>query len=71
MCDLSKALQKRQNKRTWAIFCNFHNIDRSTNQQTIQLDIFHQDMKLATSFEILLTDQGTIFSKQTPKIGLK
>ena len=49
------------------MFGNFLNINRSTNQKTIQLDVFHEDLKLITSFEILLAVQGVIFSKKRPK----
>ena len=39
-----------QNKRSWAIFCNFLNLNRSRNQKTIQLDVFCQSLKLTTGF---------------------
>ena len=43
----SAPCQKRpknaQNKRSWAIFCNFLNINISTNQQMIELNVFRQD----------------------------
>ena len=58
-----KCLQNAQNKRFGAIFCSFLNINRSTNQQTIQLDAFRQDLKLKTGSEIFLVVQGVIFSK--------
>ena len=38
---------------------------RTTNQQTIQLDVFHQDLKLTAGFEIFLAVQGVVFSKKT------
>ena len=57
--------QNAQNKRFSAIFCNFLNINRSTNQQTIPLDVFRQDLILTTGFGIFLAVQGVIFSKKT------
>ena len=60
-----KRPKNAQNKRSWAIFCNFLNINRSVNQKTIQLDVFHQDFKLATGSEILfLAVQVVIFSNK-------
>ena len=34
----------------------------------IQLDVFHQDLKLTTSFDISFAVQGVIFSKKVPKM---
>ena len=39
------------------------------NQKAIQLDVFHQEFKLTTSFEILLGVQGVTFSKKRPKLA--
>ena len=61
---VKKRPKNAQNKRFWAVFCTFALINRSANQQTIQLDVLHHDLKSTTSFEIFLAVQGVIFSKK-------
>ena len=52
-------------KRFWPVFCTFAYINRSANQQTVQLEVFYQDLKLTASCEIFLALQGVKFSKNT------
>ena len=61
---VKKRPQNAQNKRFWAAFCTFAHINRSANQQTIQVDVLHHDLKLTTGFEIFLAVQGVIISKE-------
>ena len=58
-------VKKAKNKRFWPVFYTFAYINRSANQQTVQLEEFYQDLKLRTSCEIFLTLQGVKFSKNT------
>ena len=61
---VKKRPKNAQNKRFWAVFCTFALINKSANQQTIQLDVLHHDLKLTTGFEIFLAVQGVIVSKK-------
>ena len=67
---LVKNFSKTPNKRFWAIFGNFPQKNRSPNQQTIQLDLFRQDLKLKTGSETFLAIQRVIFSKKRPRCCL-
>ena len=52
------------NKRFWTVFCTLALINKSVNQQTIQLNVLRHDLKLTTGFEVFLAAQGLIFSKK-------
>ena len=68
---VKKRPKNAQNNRFWAVFCTFAHINRSENQQTIQLDVLHHDLKLTTGFEIFIAVQGVKVSKKKLKIDLK
>ena len=56
--------KNKQNKLFWAVFHTFALINKSANQQAIQLDVLQHDLKLTTDFEIFVAVQGVIFSKK-------
>ena len=64
------ALSKNaQNDRFWAAFSTFAFVNRSANQQKIQLDVLHHDLKLTTGFEIFLAVRGVILAQNWSKIA--
>ena len=65
VCLVKKCPPNAQNKHFLAAFCTVAHINRSANQQTVQLEVFYQDLKLTTSFEIFLALQCVKFSKNT------
>ena len=47
---------------------HFTHINKSAKQQTVQLEVFYENLKLATGFQMFLTLQGGKIFKKRPKL---
>ena len=65
---MSKTPQERPKQTFLSNFLRFTHINKSAKQQTVQLEVFYENLNLATGFQMFLTLQGGKIFKKRPKL---